>query len=244
MGLGLRESRHRDRRRRRSRLIRWLIGIGAIVALGAISYRSGSELANREVRRLEQDVAGLTRQIGELQQQNARLVGEAGAARMRQQELEKRLAEEVPTGEALELLQALNAKLAAGVSAQRLKFMIDAAAESPQCDGKPTTKRFLVRTPIYSGANDSVGFADSAITVTAQGESATSSAGAPEAWYDPAKPVRIAIVALGGKEVEAAGLLPLHKSVVYNGSEYRFTATAADQRGFVTVTADRCPLPQ
>lgn len=243
MGLDLRQSRYHDRRRKRWRLLRWLVVFGAIAALGAVSYRSGSELAAREVRRLEQEVDALTQQISVLQAQNAQLAGESGAARMRQQELQRRYDEEVPTGDARVLLDAVNARLAAGVGPDRLRFMLDAASERPACDGNPVTKRFLVRTPISSGANDSVGFAASALTVTAQGESATTERGAPEAWYDPAKPVTLVIAALGGARTEETGLLPLHKSVVHNGDEYRFTATAAEQRGFLTVTADRCPLP-
>lgn len=225
-------------------MLRWLIGLGAIAALGAVSYRSGSELALRDVRRLEQDVARLSREIAGLQGQNALLAGENAAARLREQELRRRYAAEVPAGRARDLLEIVNARLAAGVSAERLKFVLEAAGEASACDGKPATKRFIVRTPISSGANAAVGFAGSAITVTAEGESALNDRGAPEAWFDPAKPVTVRFTALGGKALEASGLLPLHRSVVYNGDEYRFTAATADQRGFLNVTADRCEFPK
>lgn len=244
MGLGLRQTRYYDRRRRRVRVLRWLVGFGAIGALGVVSYQSGSELAKRDVRRLEQEVARLSQQVVGLQGQNSRLAGENAAARLREQDLQRRYAAEVPDGKARDLLDVLNARLAAGVSADRLRFVLEAAGETSACDGKPATKRFIVRTPISSGANASVGFAGSAITVTAQGESTLNDRGAPEAWFDPAKPVTVRFAALGGQTIEASGLLPLHRSVVYNGDEYRFTAATADQRGFLNVTADRCKFPK
>jgi regulator of replication initiation timing len=244
MGLGLRQSRYHDRRRRRSRLFRWVLALGGLGALAAVTYTSGSELANRDVHRLEQEVAALSQQIEALRAQNARLAGDNGAAILREQDLRRRYEAEVPTGPARDLLALVDARLKEGVSAERIRFMLDAAAQKQACDGKPQTKRFIVQTPISSGANASVGFANSAITVTAQGESASSAGGAPEAWFDPAKPVTLVFAALGGERVQASGVLPLHRSVVYNGDEYRFTATLAETRGFVTVTADRCALPK
>lgn len=244
MGLGLRQSRYHDRKRRRSRVFRWVLVLGALSALGAVTYTSGSELAEREVRRLERDMAALTQQIDALKAQNAKLAGDNGAAILRLQDLQRRYDAEVPAGPALELLAAVNARLKEGVSPERIRFMLDAASQRQSCDGKPQTKRFIVQTQITSGANASVGFANSAITVTAQGESAVSQSGAPEAWFDPAKPVTLSFAALGGEKVQVSGTLPVHRSVVYNGDEYRFTATQAETRGFVTVTADRCALPK
>ncbi|MEK9646789.1 MAG: hypothetical protein VW547_14725 [Alphaproteobacteria bacterium] len=34
--------------------------------------------------------------------------------------------------------------------------------------------------------------------------------------------------------------MPLHKSLLHNGSEYRFTAAIGERRGFIDITADRC----
>ncbi len=244
MGLGLRQTRYHDRRRRRSRTFRWGLVLGGLLALGAVSYKSGSELARRDVGRLERDVASLTQQIGALQAQNAKLAGDNGAAILREQDLLRRYEAEVPKGPARELMGLVTERLENGVSPERIRLMLEAAGQKRSCDGKPATKRFLVRTPIYSGANDSVAFANGAITVTARGESALSERGAPEAWFDPARPVSLVFAALGGERIEASGLLPLHRSVVLNGDEYRFSATAAETRGFVTVTADRCALPK
>ena len=244
MGLGLRESRYYDRRRRRTRVFRWLFVLIAIAALGAVSYQSGSELAKREVRQLEAQVANLTREVDALRAKSTQLAGDAGAARLRVQDLRRRYNAEVPTGKSRDLLDLVEKKLAAGVGPDRIAFMIEAATEKPECAGKPVTKRFLVRTPISRGANDSVGFADGTITVTARGDSATNENGNIEAWFDPGKPVTVLFTALGGKGMEVSGMLPIHRSVIHNGDEYRFSVVDGEQRGFVTVTSDRCEFPK
>src|SRR3546814_9216478 len=82
------------------------------------------------------------------------------------------------------------------------------------CDGEPDTKRFIVSTELQSGgANDAVSFGERAITVTAVGAAARNANGNLEAWYDPQKPVTVTFTQLGGKTIQADGMLPLHHSV-------------------------------
>ena len=121
--------------------------------------------------------------------------------------------------------------------------MIAAAGQTLKCTGEPAVRRFLVRTPIYRGANDAVTFAENAITVTASGVSAKDINGKPEAWFDPAEPVTLRITSIGGTTREASGPLPLHHTILWHDAEYRFSVVAADQRGFVLASAERCALP-
>ena len=243
MSFSIRQSRALDRRRRRLRFLKWILVIGVLCGLGLAAYESGSTLARRDVTRLEERVAALQDEVEQLKQQNSRLAGDAGAARLSERELQRRYDADVPTGEAKLLLEQVQKRLADGVTADRLGFMIDAATDTPACDGAPVTKRFIVRTPLTRGANDVAGFADRAITVSASGASTINQSGAPEAWYDPSQPVAIEFTLLGGKTLSVDGVLPLHKSVVHNGSEYRFVAVAGERRGFLEVTADRCAFP-
>ena len=104
------------------------------------------------------------------------------------------------------------------------------------------TRRFLLQTPLYNGANRSVSFANNTVTVEGEGESARDSDGKPEAWYDPAKPVRIRFTMIGGETSEVSGKLPLHHSVVADGAEQRFSVVAGE-RGFVEIVGDRCRFP-
>ena len=53
-----------------------------------------------------------------------------------------------------------------------LDLLIQAAEEKRDCE-EVETKRFLVRTPLYDGANTSVSFAGEAVSVTGTGESET-----------------------------------------------------------------------
>lgn len=243
MSLSLRQSRALDRRRRRARFVKWIFALAILGGLGVAAYESGTHLARREVVRLDREVAVLRQQVDGLKKQNAVLAGDAGAARLRERDLQRRYAADVPTGDAKALLDLVQQRLKAGVSPDRLKFMIGAATAQPKCDGKPVTKRFIVRTPLTAGANDTVTFADRSITVSASGTPALAANGAPEAWFDPGAPVTLVFTALGGDAVTAKGMLPLSKSVVHNGSEYRFTARIGQTRGFVDVTADRCDFP-
>ncbi len=110
------------------------------------------------------------------------------------------------------------------------------------CKGEPATRRFLVKTPIYQGANDSVNFAANTITVTASGVSATDDAGNPEAWFDPALPITVQFAELGGGQSDVQGILPLHHSLVINDREHKFSIVAG-ARGFANVTGDECRYP-
>jgi hypothetical protein len=242
MTLGLRDERTRRRRRFRLAVLKWLVGLGVIAGAGIYAYDQAKELAEQDLLQLkdeklalQQDLDKLQRAFEALQQNNARKSEQIA-------DWQQRYQQDVPSGDLADLLARMQQRLADGVSPERLAFVINAAQVQTACDNTPTTKRFLVKTPLYSGANDSVGFVDNTITVTASGESATSETGAPEAWYDPARPVTIVFTGLGGEQSQAQGVLPLHHSVVRGANEYRFTAVAGAQ-GFLNVTGDRCDYP-
>lgn len=243
MSLGLHETRLRRRRRFRWAVVKWGITLGAVLAAGIFAYQTGSSLAEREVISLNREIDTLRDKAAELQRQNTELRANEILLEQRLQEAQARYDKDVPSGRLAALLGQLQNKLSDGVTYDRLAFLIASADNPRECEAEPATKRFLVQTPLYSGANDSVSFADGTITVTAQGESAVSEEGKVEAWFDPAKPVTTRFTALGGKVSEAAGLLPLHKAVVHGGYEFRFTVVAAGTRGFVQVTGDRCTYP-
>jgi hypothetical protein len=233
MTLGLHDSYSRRRRQARRTLIRWLLGLGAIIAAGVAAYQTGSSLAEREIEELMQERARLTERI------------EAGLilSERRLKDAELRYERDVPSGELAALVARVRDKLAAGVDQDRLAFLIDSAGKPRKCDNKPVTKRFVVRTPISRGANDSVSFANNAITVTALGESALNEEGKVEAWFDPAQPVTLRLVQLGGKTTVRKGTLPLHTSIVIKDKEYLYSVVEGAQRGFVEITGDRCDYP-
>ncbi|MBO6785043.1 MAG: hypothetical protein JJ899_17480, partial [Alphaproteobacteria bacterium] len=63
----------------------------------------------------------------------------------------------------------------------------------------------------------------------------------PEAWFDPAAPLRLDFAHPGGETSRAEGVLPVHHSVAVGNEEYRFSVVAGP-RAFVLVSGERCPL--
>lgn len=243
MSLGLRESRTQERRRRRLRFVKWLFVLGCMAAGGTALYKAGATLTLGEVQQLRDETQRLSKTIAVAQKRNLDLMAAAEQSKLDAQEWQRRYRQDVPKGAARQIYALVANQLAAGVTADRLAFVINSADQGQACENKPVTKRFLIKTPVSGANNRSVSFADNAITVIGEGQSATNDANQPEAWFDPAKPITVLFSRLGGKTSQVTGILPLHHSVVLGDKEYRFTITAGDARGFVNVAGDRCKFP-
>ena len=243
MSFGLKESRYHARRQRRSRLLKRLFVLLVLVGFGGAAYLSGRTLSDAALNQAHEEIAKLRNQTDDLAKRNAELRNEASVSRQEISALKARYDADVPKGERQALLRMVDEQLAKGAGVERLSFLIAAASREEKCEGHPSTKRFLVRTPLYDGPAGSVQFADGAFTVTAEGQSAVDDEGRPLAWYDPAKPVTLGLARLGLAPEKASGSLPLHAKLVVNGSEYRLTVVQGESRGFVNVTVDRCRFP-
>jgi hypothetical protein len=237
----------RTRARRRNRFIfgtiKWSFLLTVFVAIGFYAYEAGTMLAQQDAIELRERVAALTDEVATLQRDKSRLAGELAEVTRREADLKQRYAADVPTGTISDLVRLARDKLSEGVDPKRLASVINLVQNSRSCDGKPVTKRFLVRVGSQQIANDTVSFADRTITVSAEGQPATDGTGNQEGWYDPAKPLTLHITQIGGKTTTAEGTLPLHHSVVVNDMEHRFVVTAGDSRGFANVTSDSCRYP-
>ncbi len=242
MSLGLRESKSRRRRQSRVRLLKWGAALAAVVIAGVYAYETGNRLAEREVTRLEEEIALLNVRVQQLEQENLQLAEAARSARGKVEVWQQRYRQEIPTGELKALYELTREKMAGGVEGSRLAFILQQASQRDECAEAVETKRFYVKTPLYNGGNDTVGFADSAIVVTAEGAAAIDGSGNQQVRYDPAQPVMVRFARLGGESSEASGLLPLHHAVVVGDQEFRFSIVAGEP-GMVKVTAGRCPFP-
>ncbi len=244
MPLGLAEQRAFKHRRRRVWvfMFKWGVLLGVVALAGFYAYDVGEMLATQDVRRLQEDTVRLTGENDRLRLENANLLAsiETGAAKAG--ELEKRYARNIPSPEMTALLDLVQDRVNAGISRERIAFIIGAAREQEECDLEPATKRFVLSTPIFQSAADTVGFAKNTITVRGDGEALLNDAGKPLAWYDPAQPVTIQFTHIGGETSMVSGRLPLRHSVVVNNDEYRFNIVAGE-RSFVEVTGDRCVFP-
>ncbi len=242
MSLGLYERRVRRRRQFWWAVIKWTFALLLVLAAAVYAYQSATLLAERKVKALEADIDRLTTRVAELQDANLELEKAAGDARWAAEQWQARYQRDVPTGELERLLGLVEEKLNNGADAERLEFLIRASEREPECDEEVVSRRFIVRTPLTASGNDVAAFGDNAITVTAIGQSAINEEGRREAWYDPDQPVTVVFTALGGQTSQADGVLPLHHSMVFSGSEYRFSMLPG-QRGFLQVTAQRCDFP-
>ena len=235
------ERSDRGRRKRRS-FIRWILALSLIGVLGYYGYEAGNTLAESRLDGLNAEITRLNETIAILEQNLAERQIAFQAERMKVQEWQQRYQENVLSDHMKSMLRLVETKLDSGIDEERLAFLIDTASIARTCEGKPKTKRFLVQTPLFKGANDSVGFHKNTITVTALGESAVNEAGQREGWYDPAKPLTLRFAHIGGQTWEKTGKLPLHHAVVADEDEFRFSAVSG-ARGFVKVTGDRCDYP-
>jgi hypothetical protein len=221
--------------------VRWAVALVAIAAAGTFAYDVGLRQNSHRVTELRAQVDDLFLRLQALQQRNTELQASVIVIEERMRGAQQQSQDDVQSGPLADLLARIREKLKAGVEIERLKFLVDAAANTSSCDEASATKRFMVRTPLSAGANDSVGFADGAITVTARGVSMINAQGKTEAWFDPGQPITLSFARLGGSAMEVSGTLPLHAAVVVGDSEHRFSAVRGPQ-GFVQITGARCRL--
>lgn len=237
MTLGLYETRLRRRRRIRWIAVRWVLATVTLAGTAAFAYQVGLSQDQHQLAEVGAQADDLAVKLADLQQRNTALQADVVIAEKRLREAQS----EIPSGPVAGLLAQVQEKLDAGVDIERLRFLVKAAANTENCSGQPATKRFMVQTPLFAGANDSVSFADGTITITARGESAVNAGGNAEAWFDPAQSIKLTLTQVGGKVSEVSGKLPLYTSVVVGDRENRFAATNGPQ-GFVQVTGERCTL--
>ncbi len=241
MTLGLYDSERRYRRRVWTGFVKFVLFILFVLGVGLFAYQMGVEQLKERDAGLRDEVTQLARQKGELELFVSQLQEAARTAEAKASDLEQQLQREVPRGDLAKLVQLAAERMTAGVTADRLAFVISSAQNRRNCQ-QPETKRLQPSTPIYKSPNRSVSFAQGTITLSGDGQSARSNSGNSEGWFDPAEPVTLHITPQGGKESVVTGVLPLHQSVVIDNTEYRFTAVAGS-RSFIEITTDRCAYP-
>lgn len=241
MSFMMQDSGGRYRRRAaegRRRVLMFLIVIGATAAL---SYWWGTENVLSHEEAYKQQAIKLREEKDKLEKTLTSLSSDMQSTQVRYQKLEEKYRQDTPTGAYKQLMDVIKKQLGSGIKAERLILAIDSSRPPRNCSD-PVSKRFVIKTPVYSGPHGNVTFANGTITVTGQGEPAVSSTGSAEAWYDPGKPVSITFIETGGKETVKEGLLPIRHSMVIANKEYRFTV-AAGERSFISVTSDACDYP-
>jgi hypothetical protein len=238
------EREARARRRIMWAVVKWMAALALILLAGLFAYQTGTSLAEIDVRRKNAQLVQLTAQTQTLQTENAGLRAQIAQAQQQAKEWERRYNAEMPTGDTKALLDLAKRKLAEGIDAARLTFLINAVSNPRVCDDKPETKRVQVKTPIgKAGKEASAAFADRKVTVTADGQPALDGKGQKESWFDPAQPITVHFAPLAGQAIDASGVVPLQHQMVIGDSEFRFSVDVDKSKGFATVTGERCNFP-
>ncbi len=191
------ETRRRQRRAAGWGLVRFLCALGAVLAVGVYGYLVGASANQARTAQLEADLARAQQDNLDLHDRMAAAAEQSADAAAAVESMRQRLAAAIPSSEAADLLGRLRAQLSAGADPARLAVLIDAAHDEDTCQSEPVTKRFMPRTPVSAGPLSWVRF-DDRVVVTGEGEPARSETGLAEAWYDPARPVRLQFRTLDG----------------------------------------------
>jgi hypothetical protein len=236
------DSRRRRRRQAYWRVVRFFLGASAVVMVGGYGYQVGVSAHQARTDQLETDLERAQQGSLVLQNRLARTAQRSDQAEAALEELRLRYATDVPTGELAGLVGQIQAQVEAGVTTERLAFLIAVAGRQDTCDGRPVTKRFMPRTPLVQGAISFIRF-DDRITITGTGRPARNADGLMEAWYDSGEPIILTFRTLDGAMKSTEGVVPFNHAMVVDGREYRFSIVAGEQR-FVEVTAQACDLPE
>jgi hypothetical protein len=235
------ESRRRRRHQAWWSVLRFLFAVVAVFAVGVYAYQVGVSANQARTAQLEADLVRFQHDNLDLRDRIALATQQSAEADAALESMRQRYAAEIPSGEAAELLAELREQLDAGVEPERLALLIEAAGLEDSCQSEPVTKRFVPRTPISTGPLSWVRF-DDRIIVSGEGESARTETGLPEAWFDPAQPIRLEFRTLDGGVTSVEAVVPFTHRMVVDGKEYRFSAISGERR-FLELTAQACPLP-
>jgi hypothetical protein len=205
-----------------------------------IGFWLGKQYGATQLITLKDEVKSLETERDQLQANATELSAAAQTANMRYEQLQEEVESIIPKGPMQNLVTLVREQLKQGTDPERLAFVIRSARPPTGCID-PESKRFVVSTPAYKGPASSAVIADGLITVTGTGSSARNDNNQPEAWYDPAKRVKITFKH-GEKTETKAGTLPMRYSVVAGDREYRFTVEAG-ARSFAKVIYDSCAYP-
>jgi hypothetical protein len=231
----------RSRRRNAQRNRRIMMVLCLIGGICAMCYWWGGERERTSQMAYKEQAMQLQKQHEETEAVITGLRSDVQSTTVRYKQLEQKYLQEVPQGTFKTLTDLVKKQLDSGIKPERLQLAIETARPPKHCT-EPVVKRFVVKTPVYSGPQGAVAFGNGVVTVGGEGEASVNAQGKAEAWYDPGKQVKVTFSEIGGKRTVKDGLLPIMHTMVVGNKEYRFTI-AAGERSFMSVTSDSCDYP-
>lgn len=235
-------TRARYRERTFKRMITFLLCVFLFAGAIALGFFFGKQYAVLQISTLEKEVEDRDASIKSLQDQLTKIRAEAQTALSRLDQLKGQYEKDLPTdGPMRELVDMVRKQVESGMPADRLAFLIRSARPPRNCSD-PLSKRFVVKTPAYKGADSNVSIGDGAVVISGTGQSSRSRDGQLESWYDPTQAVNVVFRNADGEMEKKTSTLPFQHTVVSKGREYRFTL-AEGEKSFVKVTFDSCDYP-
>lgn len=218
-----------------------LFTFGVMVVSLSLGYWIGYQKAVQENNFQLEQIKSVTVERDQLLETVTNLKAEVMTAQTLYEQLEKTYNEALPEGPAQDLMTLVRRQLAEGMDPARMAYLLQAGQPPRNCS-EPETKRFVVTTPAYKGADSQVNISEGAILIKGRGESAKNQKGDPEAWFDQAKPIQLEFTTKEGKLESKKGVLPLSHSLIIEGREYRFIVEPG-ARSFAKVTFNSCDYP-
>ena len=232
---------HTRYRERAAQRLSSFLGVLAVILLASLlGFWMGKQFGASDAIRLKDEVETLTLERDDLQGQVTELRVIAQTANKRYEQIQEEVESIIPAGPMQNLVTLVREQIKQGMDADRLAFVIRSARPPTGCTA-PENKRFVIKTPTYTGPTSYASIAGGEIKITGSGQSARNESNLPEAWYDPSKAVNITILNAGTQEVKR-GVLPIRYSTVVGDREYRFTIESG-ARSFAKVVYDSCSYP-
>ncbi len=228
----------RDRKRNNAMITSAIV----LLVVTTISFWMGRQHASFQVNSLKRELQESQKRTNDIQDEITKLRAETQTATSRYDQLQTQYQQDLPeNGPIRELVELVRKQINDGMSAERLAFVIRSARPPRNCSD-PASKRFMVKTPAYSGPASAASFGEGAVLITAVGASSRSKEGQAQSWYDSSQPVTVTFKTSDGQPEQKTSVLPIQHSLIASGREYRFTLSEGE-KSFMKVTFDSCDYP-
>jgi len=242
MTFGQYNPRRRYLERDRKRNARLLTAIAALALVGVSFFWLGRQHSIFQINSLKKETEELRLQTTSLQDELTKLRAETQTATSRFDQLQQQYEKDLPNeGPVRELVELVRRQISDGMSPERMAFIIRSARPPRNCSD-PASKRFMVKTPAYTGPDSAASFGEGAVIISAIGASSRNQKGEPQAWFDASQQVTVTFKTADGQAEKKTVLLPLQHSMIAGGREYRFTLSEGE-KSFVKVSYDSCDYP-
>ena len=224
----------------------WALASGAVF-LAALVFWFGREVGGFEaaatIRSLESQLADLDGRTATVERERAQAEQHLAEERTAAARRIALLQTQVPQGEFAGLVELLRDKAAAGVTLERLRFVLAQAGTQRSCRDGLTKRRLTPRLPDDLDPLQTVAFLDNRITISADGRRVATDGDRPHGGFDPQAPVDIRLLRIGGAVEHVQGTLPLGHSIVADEREYRFGFASSAKSPTIEITLQDCAYP-